>query len=47
MGGGSGSLTNSGTIASTGSAGVDAEGAGNVVTNGAGGDHLWWLGRRL
>ena len=37
MGGGSGSLTNRGTIASTGSAGVDAEGAGNVVTNVSGG----------
>ena len=36
MGGGSGSVTNGGTITSTGSACVDAEGAGNVVTNGAG-----------
>ena len=37
MGGGLGSLTNGGTIASTGSAGVDVEGRGNVATNASGG----------
>ena len=37
MSGGSGTLTNSGAIRSTGSVGVDMEGAGNMVTNASGG----------